>query len=39
MYDFLAFLGPNELSLIERCPYYIGVCKERLDGNLLQAVQ
>ena len=27
----LAFLGPNELSLIERCPYYRGVHKERLD--------
>ena len=25
MYDFLAFLGPNELSVIERCPYYRGV--------------
>ena len=25
---FLAFLGPNELSVIERCPYY---SKERLD--------
>ena len=24
-------LGPNELSVIERCPYYRGVCKERLD--------
>ena len=28
---FLAFLGPNELSVIERCPYYRGVLKERLD--------
>ena len=28
---FLAFLGPNELSVIERCPYYRGVRKERLD--------
>ena len=30
-----AFLGPNELSIIERCPYYRGVRKERLDciGN------
>ena len=27
----LAFLGPNELSVIERCPYYRGVRKERLD--------
>ena len=27
----LAFLGPNELSVIERCQYYRdGVCKERL---------
>ena len=26
----LAFLGPNELSEIERCPYYRGVGKERL---------
>ena len=25
------FLGPNELSVIERCPYYRGVRKERLD--------
>ena len=28
---FLAFLGPNELCVIERCPYYRGVRKERLD--------
>ena len=28
---FLAFLGPNELSVIERCPYYRGFRKERLD--------
>ena len=28
---FLAFLGPNKLSAIERCLYYRGVCKERLD--------
>ena len=27
----LAFLGPNEQSLIERCLYYRGVRKERLD--------
>ena len=27
----LAFLGPNELSVIERCPYYRVVRKERLD--------
>ena len=27
----LAFLGPNELFVIERCPYYRGVRKERLD--------
>ena len=25
------FLGPNELSVVERCPYYRGVGKERLD--------
>ena len=25
------FLGPNELSVVERCPYYRGVRKERLD--------
>ena len=28
---FLPFLGPNKLSVIKRCPYYRGVCKERLD--------
>ena len=28
---YLAFLGPNELSVIERCLYYRGVRKERLD--------
>ena len=28
---FLAFLGPNQLSVIERCPYYRGVRKERFD--------
>ena len=28
---FLAFLGPNELSVIESCPYYRDVFKERLD--------
>ena len=27
----LAFLGPNKPSVIERCPYYRGVRKERLD--------
>ena len=27
----MAILGPNELSVIERCPYHGGVCKERLD--------
>ena len=32
---FLAFPGPNELSVIERCSYYRGVCKERLDCNFL----
>ena len=31
MYDFMAFLGPNELAVIERCPYYRGVRKESLD--------
>ena len=31
MYDFLAFLGLSELSVIERCPYYRGVRKERLE--------
>ena len=28
---FFTFLEPNELSLIERCLYYRGVHKERLD--------
>ena len=28
-------LGPNELSVIERCPYYRGVRKERLDCTSL----
>ena len=30
MYEILAFLGPNELSVAERCPYnnYRGVRKE-----------
>ena len=28
-------LGPNELSVIERCPYYRGVRKERLDSTSL----
>ena len=27
----MAFLRPNKLSVIERCPYYRGVHKERLD--------
>ena len=27
----MAFLGPNELSVIERCPYYRGVRKKKLD--------
>ena len=27
----LAFLALNEPSVIERCPYYRGVRKERLD--------
>ena len=32
---FLASLGPNELwRTIERCPYYRGVRKERLDCTL-----
>ena len=30
MYDFFAFLGPNDLSVIERCLYYGGIRKERL---------
>ena len=25
------FLGPNELSVVEKCPFYRGVHKERLD--------
>ena len=25
------FLGPNELSVVERCPYYRFVRKEGLD--------
>ena len=25
------FLGPNELSVVERCPYYRDVRKEGLD--------
>ena len=25
------FPGPSELSVIERCPYYRGVYKERFD--------
>ena len=28
---FLAFLGPNELSVIERCSHYRGVRTERFD--------
>ena len=32
---FLAFLGPNELSVIKRCPYYRSVRKESLDCNFL----
>ena len=28
---FLAFLRPNKLPIIERCPYYRDVRKERLD--------
>ena len=24
-------LGPNKLSVIDRCPYYRGVHKEKLD--------
>ena len=31
---FLAFLGPNDLSIIERCPYHRGVCKERLKLHI-----
>ena len=33
---FLEFLGPNELSVIERCPYYRGFRKERLDCILFR---
>ena len=36
MYDFLVFLGPNELSVIERCPYYRGVREERLDCSVFR---
>ena len=32
---FLAFLEPNELSVIERCRYYRGVRKEKLDCSFL----
>ena len=32
--SFLAFLGPNKLSVIERCLYYTGVRKERLDARV-----
>jgi len=34
---FLAFLGPNKLSVIERCLYYESVHKERLDCSLQAA--
>ena len=27
----MVFLGPNELSVIERCPYYRSIGKDRLD--------
>ena len=30
---FLAFLGPNELSVIETCRYYRGARTERFDCN------
>ena len=30
---FLAFLGPNKLSVIERCPFYRGACTERFHCN------
>ena len=37
---FFAFLGPkfhfNELSVIERCPNYRGVRKERLNCRSMQ---
>ena len=33
--SFLAFLGLNELSVIDRCPYYRGVRKESLDCIVL----
>ena len=32
------FLRPNELSVIERCPYYRGVCKERLHCKYVKGV-
>ena len=35
---FLAFLGPNELSVIERCPYYRGVRKERFDCTTVHSI-
>ena len=31
LYREVAFLGPNELSVIERCPYYRSIRNERLD--------
>ena len=30
----MAFLGPDGLSIIERCPYYGGDREERLDCSL-----
>ena len=30
---FLAFLGPNELPVIDRCPYYRGARSERFVCN------
>ena len=40
MYEILVFLGPNELSVAERCPYnnYRGVRKERLDCTTIHKV-
>ena len=32
------FSGPNELSVIERCPYYRSVRKERLDCTIIYRI-
>ena len=34
---FLAFLGPNELSVIKRCPYYRGARTESLTVTIILA--